>query len=603
MSIPQGAVITNAYLEFETDETDTVSTSISITAQDSSDAASFGSGARDISGRQTVSASVSWSNIPSWSTVNQKHQTPDLSAVVQAVVDRADWASGNALAFVISGSGCRTAESFDGESGAAPLLHVEYSASAVPTTHTITASAGANGSISPDGTVEVNEGQSKTFTIKANSNANIADVLVDGVSVGARTTYTFEQVSADHTIEARFALDTATITATGTAGGNITPSGAVTVTKGANQSFTIAADSGFEITDVKVDGTSKGSVASYTFANVDQNHTIHAVFAEQKDTQAPTTPADLSATVNAMVVNLNWQASTDNVGVVAYQVYRDGSPIGSASSTSYSDSSVQASKTYRYTVDAQDAAGNSSNQSNAVTVTVEANTGTETTARVASGSDDAEEMVSNGDMYTNSSDLELVYDDDDKQLIGVRFADLNIPQGAKITSAYIEFETDETDSGQTDVVITAQDSDDAQTFVNAAYNISGRQTVNASVAWNNIPGWGTVSEKHQTPDLSAVVQAVVDRAGWISGNAMAFIISGSGCRTAESFDGEPDAAPALYVTFSDGGTNANTAPVVDAGEDLTMHRSPLKIPARPSPAPSSPPPAIMSLKSKPLTAN
>lgn len=73
-----------------------------------------------------------------------------------------------------------------------------------PNTFTITASAGANGTISPSGTVTVTEGDNKTFTISADSGYKIKDVLVDGVSVGAKESYTFENVTANHTISATF---------------------------------------------------------------------------------------------------------------------------------------------------------------------------------------------------------------------------------------------------------------------------------------------------------------------------------------------------------------------------------------------------------------
>ena len=71
-------------------------------------------------------------------------------------------------------------------------------------TFTITASAGTGGSISPNGSVFVAEGSDKVFTITPNSGYHIADVQVDGISVGAVSTYTFTDVVANHTISATF---------------------------------------------------------------------------------------------------------------------------------------------------------------------------------------------------------------------------------------------------------------------------------------------------------------------------------------------------------------------------------------------------------------
>jgi uncharacterized repeat protein (TIGR02543 family) len=71
-------------------------------------------------------------------------------------------------------------------------------------TYTITASAGTNGSISPQGAVSVNPGASQTFTITPVTGYRIADVKADGISVGAVSSYTFGNVRANHTLEAIF---------------------------------------------------------------------------------------------------------------------------------------------------------------------------------------------------------------------------------------------------------------------------------------------------------------------------------------------------------------------------------------------------------------
>ena len=148
-----------------------------------------------------------------------------------------------------------------------------------PVTFTINASAGANGSISPNGAVVVNQGASQSFTITPNSCYHVADVLVDGSSAGAVTNYTFNNVQANHTIAASFAIDSLTITASAGAGGTITPSGAVKVACGSSKSFTIAAGTGHHVSDVLVDGGSVGAVTTYNFTNVIANHTIAASFA------------------------------------------------------------------------------------------------------------------------------------------------------------------------------------------------------------------------------------------------------------------------------------------------------------------------------------
>ncbi|HET9641392.1 MAG TPA: fibronectin type III domain-containing protein, partial [Candidatus Paceibacterota bacterium] len=91
------------------------------------------------------------------------------------------------------------------------------------------------------------------------------------------------------------------------------------------------------------------------------------------DTTAPSVPTGLTATaVSTSQINLSWTASTDNVGVVGYLLFRGGVQIATASTTSYADTGLSAGTTYSYTVVALDAAGNRSPQSIAATATTQA---------------------------------------------------------------------------------------------------------------------------------------------------------------------------------------------------------------------------------------
>ncbi|WP_292433597.1 fibronectin type III domain-containing protein, partial [Methylobacter sp.] len=86
------------------------------------------------------------------------------------------------------------------------------------------------------------------------------------------------------------------------------------------------------------------------------------------DTTPPLVPGNLAATSDSSKANLSWRASTDNVGIAGYIIYRDGTEIGKSATTSYTDASVAAGATYNYTVKAYDAAGNISTSSNTVKV-------------------------------------------------------------------------------------------------------------------------------------------------------------------------------------------------------------------------------------------
>jgi hypothetical protein len=143
---------------------------------------------------------------------------------------------------------------------------------------TITPTAGAGGTIDPGTPQTVVYGGSIEFDILPDTGYLVADVGVDGVSQGPITTYTFTNVTANHTISATFILQTFVITPTAGLGGMITPGTPQTVDYGGSATFDITPNPGYLILDVKVDGASQGAITTYTFTDVTANHTIEASF-------------------------------------------------------------------------------------------------------------------------------------------------------------------------------------------------------------------------------------------------------------------------------------------------------------------------------------
>jgi hypothetical protein len=148
-----------------------------------------------------------------------------------------------------------------------------------PITHTISASAQGSGSISPAGSVSVTAGKSKTYKISAASKQKIADVVVDGLSVGAVSRYSFSLVADDHNIVATFTPVTYSLSASAQGSGTISPSGAVSLAYGSSQTYTITPATNNKVSDVKVDGKSVGAVSTYSFSGLKANHSIVATFA------------------------------------------------------------------------------------------------------------------------------------------------------------------------------------------------------------------------------------------------------------------------------------------------------------------------------------
>ncbi|MEZ4953743.1 MAG: Ig-like domain-containing protein [Saprospiraceae bacterium] len=189
---------------------------------------------------------------------------------------------------------------------------------------------------------------------------------------------------------------------------------------------------------------------------------------------------------------------------------------------------------------------------------------------INSGADDAEEegpdgsFLGPGKIYLASSDLELTQDfgfpSSGTQKIGLRFNTINVPQGATITSATLKFRAISADfpnsnSGATALTIKGQAADNATTFLNVTNNISNRALTSASALWN--PSTWSSNNNYSSPDLSTIVQEIVDRPGWVDGNSLAFVISGNGSRSAYSYNGSATYAPKLDITYTLGGGAAN----------------------------------------------
>jgi hypothetical protein len=226
------------------------------------------------------------------------------------------------------------------------------SASFALITYTISASEGVGGNISPSGSVSVTSGSDGSFTITPNSGYTISSVVVDGTSVGAVSTYTLTTVTANHTISASFALITYTISASEGVGGTTSPSGSVSVAHGTNHTFSITPDSGYQISDVVVDGTSIGAVSTYTLTNVTANHTISASFALITYTISASEGVGGSITPSG-VVSVNAGANqtftvTPNPGYRVSKVFVDGLFVGAVSSYTFSNVAANHTISVRY---------------------------------------------------------------------------------------------------------------------------------------------------------------------------------------------------------------------------------------------------------------
>lgn len=131
VNIPRGAVITNAFIRFTSQLSNTSATDLRIKGELIGDAPTFGSGANDISDRTTTGNEVLWSTDNGFPTGGETIASSPITSVIQEIVDQASWCGGNALNLIIEGTSASTAsarqaKTFEDGNGLSPQLVVTY---------------------------------------------------------------------------------------------------------------------------------------------------------------------------------------------------------------------------------------------------------------------------------------------------------------------------------------------------------------------------------------------------------------------------------------------------------------------------------------------
>jgi len=145
--------------------------------------------------------------------------------------------------------------------------------------YSITAKAGPGGTISQAGTKQFLQRMTTVYEMTPKRGYYVKDVKVDGVSVGSVSHYTFDPIYKDHTISAEFTRRKPkfNVAAAASRGGKISPAGSVEVSQGGAAAFSILPDAG-NITKLVVDGVDIGEMNSFTFSNINSDHSIEAFF-------------------------------------------------------------------------------------------------------------------------------------------------------------------------------------------------------------------------------------------------------------------------------------------------------------------------------------
>ena len=665
LNIPQGANITSADIQFTVDETANQNPcNLNIYGQDSDDAATFNNSSDNLTNRPLTTATVTWSP-PDWTTVGESgpdQKTVDISALVQEIVDRNGYDSTSAIVIIISGTGKRVAESYNGSSSDAPTLCVTYDLAAFDCpaqqanfgdpcddgdnctiNDEVQSDCSCSGTFQDsdnDGTCDAEDlcpgGPEPGDPCDDGDNCTINDEIQNDCSCSG----TFQDSDNDGTCDAEDLCpgspepgdpcddgDNCTINDEvqsdcscsgtfqdsdndGTCDANdlcpSDPEPGTPCDDGDNCTINDEVQSDCSCSGIFQDSDNDGTCdaedlcpgspepgdhcddgdnctindevqsdcsCSGTFQDSDNDGTCDANDICPGDPE-PGTPCDdgdpntsgetiqadcsCGGTYDCPSIQANIGDSCDDGDncTINDEVQSDCSCSGTFQDSD-NDGTCDANDICPGDPEPGTPCDDGDPNTSGETIQADCSCGGGTAAPVTvcasitEASDDAEQKPS-GSVSINSSDLELINDSSGDQTVGVRFTGLNIPQGANITSANIQFTVDETaNQNPCNLNIYGQDSDDATTFNNSSDNLTNRPLTTATVTWSP-PDWVTVGESgpdQQTVDISAVLQEIVDRPNYDSTSAIAIIISGTGKRVAESYNGSSGDAPTLCVTY------------------------------------------------------
>jgi hypothetical protein len=513
VTVPSGATITNAYVQFQADEAGAVATNLTIAGQAADNPPGFTTAANNVSARPRTTAAVGW--VPAaWASGARgaDQRTTNLAPVVQEIVSRPGWASGNALVLVVTGSGTRTAETFEGGAARAPVLHIEY---------------GAGGPANVEPVVDAGPDVAVTRPDAATLAGSVTD---DGLpDPPAQVTAAWSKVTGPGTV---IFADAAAASTTATFSG----AGSYVLRLTGNDGALQAVD---DVTVTVTDGVPGPTNAAPVVAAGDDlavtRPTAAALAGSVTDDGLPAPPG---------LVTAAWSKVT-GPGTVAF--------ADAAAASTTATFSAAGSYVLRLTGD-----------DGALTVTDDVTVTVSDPAPppgafaldvpVRASADDAEERISTGAVVLTSGDLNLGTDAARPQIAALRFTGVTLPPGATITAAWVQFQVDEATTAATTVTVACEAVDNAAAFTTTARSISTRSRTTATVSWTPVawPTAGARTADQRTPDLAAVLQEVVGRSGWVSGNALVLLVTGTGERIAESFDGGAPRAPVLHIEYSVG---------------------------------------------------
>ena len=568
LDIPQGAKISSAYLQFTVDETDSQVTNLNIYGELSGNALAFSKKRGNVTSRAKTSASTLWS-VPSWekkkvSTLAQR--TPELKEIVQEIVNLNSWKKSNSMVFIVNGTGKRVADSYEGGVDRATKLHIEFTVGDKSDGDKNDTTPISNNKLSiliplyvyPD------EGAWQEVIDAKNNYPEVEIVAIVNPSNGH-----FDSSDGGYENSIPLLID---------AGVKVV--GYVYTNYGDRRDTEIKADidkwqefyqdlgvSGIFFDEASTDDsaleyykdlTNYSELKGFNSTILNPGITTDSAYIEENVADIIVSFEDgydgwknnfKSGSVGKNSANENTKlalmvhsaSSSEKMEEIISTLKEDGFEYVYV--TPDADSDPWDSVATYFDGELQEILNDDSTEDKTTSGTI--------VRQIQNKKDDVEQQPTSGKMSLHSSDLELVHEGED-QLIGLRFRNIDVPKGAIINSAYVQFNVKQlVGKRDTNLNISAEDIGDSPLFKSKKFNLSNRTKTFEVVEWH-VPEWNVVDEegdKQKTPNLKDVVQSVINRNDWKKDNSLSLIITGTGKRTATSYDLNPEKAPTLYITY------------------------------------------------------
>jgi len=539
VNVPAGAIILSAHIQFTYDASKTLDPCVLyIKAENSANPLTFNDNlAFELVNRPKLADSVEWV-VPSWAggstgTRGAAQKSSNIGALLQQLVNNAGWAPGNAMAFYLTGNGTREAESFEGAEGHSnPGYAAELIVTYLPAL--------------------------TTSSLVSSATDDMEEYLVSGIhDIGSSDLELVQENTSDPSSGQIVGLRFSKVDV---------PAGAVILS--AHIQFTYDASKTLDPCVLYLKAENSANPSTFTdnlaFELVNRPKLADSVQWTVPSWAGGSTgtrgPAQKSADIASLVQQLVNQGTWSSGNAMAFYLTGQGT---------------------REAESFEGATGHGNPQYAAELIINYANT-VNFSSFVNSDTDDMEEYQVDGTHDIGSSDLELVQENTSnpgtKQIVGLRFNNIDVPQGAIVQNAFIQFTYDASKTLDPCVLyIKAEDNPNPVTFTdNLNFELANRPKLTDSIQWV-VPSWaggstGTRGPAQLSSNIASLVQQLVNRGDWNSGNSMAFYLTGEGTREAESFEGatghsNPQYAAELKIQYLGGGGNP-VAPIGDFPVDL-----------------------------------